>query len=340
MMCHAVLTTSSTAHGLNVNTFHCDLGGEKMIYIVKAAEGEAHSGMVSIQEQLKRQILVCPKTRAVLRQQGKLLVADDGTAYRLTADGIPILVTDAAKAEEYSHQSEVMSRQYTKEAVEKKSSATERVKALLLNDYRTKASRDAFDRVITFAPEDSLCLSIGGGPDRPDSKLVNLNVGPFPNVDVVADAHQLPYADNSADAIYCEAVLEHLEDPFRAVDEMFRILKPGGKLIAITPFLQAFHGYPNHFQNFTLIGHSRLFSRAGFLVIEDGTCVGPMFTLVDMGYVFIRNYLPTFLSLPCKVAWKLLGALLVPIGSFLSTRSNGYIMASTTYVLAHKSGEL
>src|SRR5690242_14830575 len=138
--------------------------------------------MVSIQEQLQRQILVCPKTRAVLRLQGELLVADDGTAYRLTADGVPILVTDPAKAEEYSHQSEVMSRQYTREAAEKKLSVTERLKARLLNDYRTKASRDAFDRVITSAPDDYLCLSIGGGPDRPDPKLVNLNIGPFPNV--------------------------------------------------------------------------------------------------------------------------------------------------------------
>ena len=230
-----------------------------------------------------------------------------------------------------------MSRQYTTEAVQKKSSAKERLKAFLFNDYRTKASRDALDKVITSASEDSLCLSIGGGPDRPSSQIGESEHRPFPNVDIVADAHLLPYADNTVDAIYCEAVLEHLENPVRAVDEMFRVLKPGGNVIAITPFLQAFHGYPNHFQNFTVIGHSRLFSRAGFSVVESGACVGPMFTLVDMGYVFIREYFPRFLSLPCRVAWKLVGAILVPLGSFLAARNNGYVMASTTYVLGEKS---
>lgn len=273
-----------------------------------------------------------------MRQQENLLVSEDGTAYTLTRDGVPILLLDAAKAEEYSRESDVMTRQYSRAAVQKKSSSLiERMKAVLSRDYRTKASLDAFDRVVTSAPADSLCLSIGGGPDRPDPKLVNLNIGPFPNVDIVADAHQLPYANDSVDAIFCEAVLEHLEDPRKAVEEMFRILKPGGKVIAITPFLQAFHGYPNHFQNFTLIGHSRLFSRAGFVVIDSGTCVGPMFTLVDMGYVFIRDYFPRFLGHACRAAWKLLGACLVPLGSFLSARSNGYVMASTTYVLAEKT---
>jgi len=293
--------------------------------------------MISIREQLDRGLLVCPRTRKQLRQQGDLLISEDGTSYRLSADGVPILLIDTAEAEKYSRGSAVMSRQYTAEAVQQKSSIPQRLKAFLFKDYRTRASRDAFDKAITSTSGDALCLSIGGGPDRPHPKLVNLNIGPFPNVDIVGDAHQLPYTDNSADAIYCEAVLEHLEDPVRAVEEMFRILKPGGKLIAITPFLQAFHGYPNHFQNFTVIGHARLFSRAGFVVLESGTSVGPMFTLVDMGYVFIRDYFPRFLSFPCRVGWKLLGAVLVPLGSFLGDRANGYVMASTTYVLAQKS---
>jgi SAM-dependent methyltransferase len=272
-----------------------------------------------------------------LKEQGNLLVSEDGAAYTLTEHGVPILLIDTAEAEKYSRGSAEMSRRYTEEAVARKSSILERLKAFFFQDHRTKASRDAFDKAISSAPPDALCLSIGGGPDRPDPKLVNLNIGPFPNVDIVADAHQLPYADNSADAIYCEAVLEHLENPVKATEEMFRILKPGGKMIAITPFLQAFHGYPNHFQNFTVIGHSRLLSRAGFLVIESGTCVGPMVALVDMVYVFLCNYVPKFLNIPLRAAWKVIGAIVVPLGSFLGDKPNGYIMASTTYVLAEKS---
>ena len=99
--------------------------------------------MMTVQEQLNRGILVCPGTRTRLRRRGNSLVSEDGTAYTQTADGVPILLMDKAEAEKYSRESAVMSRQYTAEAVQNKSSAKERLKAFLFNDYRTKASRDA-----------------------------------------------------------------------------------------------------------------------------------------------------------------------------------------------------
>jgi len=271
-----------------------------------------------------------------LRQQENVLISENGTSYAVTSDGVPILLGNAAGAKEYVAGSARMADEYTSEAVQRAGSIRGRLKAALSKDYRTKASRDAFGKAITSAPAGSLCLSIGGGPTRPDPKLINLNIGPFPNVDIVADAHELPYSSDSVDAIYCEAVLEHLENPSRAVEEMFRVLKPRGKVIAITPFMQAFHGYPYHFQNFTVIGHSLIFSRAGFRVLESGTCVGPTFTLVDVIFVFIREYFPKLIRLPFKVAWKLIGACLVPLDNVLARSSLAHVMASTTYVLAEK----
>ncbi|GAA4400893.1 hypothetical protein GCM10023187_14520 [Nibrella viscosa] len=46
------------------------------------------------------------------------------------------------------------------------------------------------------------------------------------------DAMQLPFADNSFDATVCQTVLIHLSDPARAVQEMSRVLKPGGTFMA------------------------------------------------------------------------------------------------------------
>ena len=46
--------------------------------------------------------------------------------------------------------------------------------------------------------------------------------------DIVGDIHELPLEDNSVDAILCSAVLEHVEEPQRAVKEMYRVLKKGG----------------------------------------------------------------------------------------------------------------
>ena len=44
----------------------------------------------------------------------------------------------------------------------------------------------------------------------------------------VADICSLPFPDNSFDAVFSSAVLEHLADPVQALQEIFRVLKPQG----------------------------------------------------------------------------------------------------------------
>jgi SAM-dependent methyltransferase len=48
---------------------------------------------------------------------------------------------------------------------------------------------------------------------------------------VAADLTRLPYADASFDAVVCGWVLEHLPDPRPGLEELARVLKPGGKLL-------------------------------------------------------------------------------------------------------------
>src|SRR3954451_7644907 len=91
---------------------------------------------------------------------------------------------------------------------------------------RSSASRAAFKAAVLDQPEGALCLSVGGGPSVVHPRLKNLNLYPFANVHVVGNAYALPMPDASVDAIYCEAVLEHLEHPNVAVGEMFRVLRP------------------------------------------------------------------------------------------------------------------
>tara|TARA_R110002051_G_scaffold63805_1_gene116098 strand:+ start:1964 stop:2728 length:765 start_codon:yes stop_codon:yes gene_type:complete len=49
-----------------------------------------------------------------------------------------------------------------------------------------------------------------------------------PLADVQADICNLPFADNSFDVIFCNHVLEHIPDDKKAMQELFRILKPNG----------------------------------------------------------------------------------------------------------------
>lgn len=49
-----------------------------------------------------------------------------------------------------------------------------------------------------------------------------------PIVDVKADILKLPFADNSFDMVFCNHVLEHIEEDKKAMQELYRVLKPGG----------------------------------------------------------------------------------------------------------------
>ncbi len=49
----------------------------------------------------------------------------------------------------------------------------------------------------------------------------------------VADAQKLPFADNSFDCVCSMGVLHHVPDTQKALDEIYRVLKPGGRLIVM-----------------------------------------------------------------------------------------------------------
>jgi SAM-dependent methyltransferase len=123
-------------------------------------------------------------------------------------------------------------------------------------------------------------VSIGGGPARDRKTIVNLNIDTYPNVEIVGDAHHLPFKDNSVDGVVINAVLEHLEHPQIAVNEIFRVLKKGGYVLAETPFLQHYHGYPFHFQTYTLTGHNFLFRQ--FTILQSGAVGGPFGTAATL----------------------------------------------------------
>ena len=56
-----------------------------------------------------------------------------------------------------------------------------------------------------------------------------------PIVDVKADILNLPFEDNSFDFIFCNHVLEHIEDDSKAMSELYRVMRPGGTGIFQVP---------------------------------------------------------------------------------------------------------
>lgn len=86
--------------------------------------------------------------------------------------------------------------------------------------------------------------------------------------DVVADAYHTTLANESADTVVSLAVLEHLEEPSAALQEMHRLLRPGGYLILTAPLFWHVHEAPRDFYRYTPDGLRHLLAQAGLEVVE------------------------------------------------------------------------
>ncbi len=88
------------------------------------------------------------------------------------------------------------------------------------------------------------------------------------NVDLFGSAYDIPADDNSFDCVLSTAVLEHLEEPQKALNEAFRIPTPGGHAIYTIPLFWHLHEEPRDFFRYTKWGLRYLFENAGFEIIE------------------------------------------------------------------------
>jgi SAM-dependent methyltransferase len=103
------------------------------------------------------------------------------------------------------------------------------------------------------------------------------------NPDIVGDIHDLPLKNDSVDAIFCCSVIEHVENPIRAVEEVCRVLKPGGYALFYAPFLFYYHpmpGYYGDFYRFTYDGWEYLTRQ--FSTREISRVHGPFGTLLNL----------------------------------------------------------
>lgn len=82
--------------------------------------------------------------------------------------------------------------------------------------------------------------------------------------DLLADATALPLSDSSVDTVLLLDVLEHLDNPARAVSETVRILRQGGTCLVQVPFFYPLHDEPHDYQRWTSHGLKKLFMQHGF----------------------------------------------------------------------------
>lgn len=133
-------------------------------------------------------------------------------------------------------------------------------------------------------------VNVGSGARRLASGVTNVDLQKYSGVDVVANITNLPFQTNSVDVVVCDQVLEHVSEPDHAVQEIHRILKPGGRAYISTPFLYPFHASPSDFQRWTIAGYRKLLGE--FEIIEEGARCGPFSVLT----VFLAYFCASLLS--------------------------------------------
>jgi SAM-dependent methyltransferase len=82
----------------------------------------------------------------------------------------------------------------------------------------------------------------------------------FPEFDICRDA----IYGSSFDIIFAEQVLEHVPYPYRAVRNVYRMLKSGGYFLATVPFLIKIHEIPIDCSRWTAAGLAHLLEECGF----------------------------------------------------------------------------
>lgn len=85
--------------------------------------------------------------------------------------------------------------------------------------------------------------------------------------DFTCSLDDIPKPEHSYDVVLNTQVLEHVEFPQKVVNELHRILKPGGQLFMTTPQSWGLHGAPYNFYFFTRFGLESMFKQAGFRVV-------------------------------------------------------------------------
>jgi SAM-dependent methyltransferase len=133
-------------------------------------------------------------------------------------------------------------------------------------------------------------LNVGSKASRLIEGIINLDIDTFQNVTVVGDAHALPFINDSIDCVFIMQVIEHLQNPFLAIKEIFRVLKNGGYVFAQVPFLEGYHTYPSDYQRFSRTGVEVLFSE--FEEVEQCVAAGPGSTLSWVIREFIAVLFP------------------------------------------------
>lgn len=148
-----------------------------------------------------------------------------------------------------------------------------------ISDSRWKARMAWVEQQAALVPKNAKVLDIGAGqtPYRQafaHTQYVTQDLAQTPDfeygkIDIISDIANIPLPDASQDYILCTEVFEHIPEPIKALKEISRLLKPGGRLIFSAPLASGQHQAPYHFYGgYTRYWYQKFFTESDLALLS------------------------------------------------------------------------
>ncbi len=190
---------------------------------------------------------------------------------------------------------------------------------------------DAVTALAEEIPAGARVLDAGAGESRHAARFtshryvgVDMAVGDpgwdYGNLDIIGDLSRLPLSAGAFDACLNIVTLEHVPEPSAVLGELFRVLKPGGRLLLVVPHAWEIHQAPHDYFRYTRHGARYLLEKAGFTEIAIQP-TGGFFRLLARRLLNALQFFPVVL-LPVAALFLVPPALLLPLFDSLDHDKN------------------
>ncbi len=309
-----------------------------------------------------RELLRCPVCRLGLTEADEALqCANPGCGARFpVVDGIPVLINERESIfsidDFVSHRSTTFNQQSNSikavirrlmPGITKNLKLKRALRQLTPSISKNMKSKQNYRRLADLLLKRSSAvrvLVVGGGilgqgmealTAESTIELIETDVAFGPHTMLICDAHDIPFEDESFDGIIVQAVLEHVVDPHRCVEEIHRVLKKQSFVYSETPFMQQVHMGRYDFTRFTHLGHRRLFRK--FDEIASGPVCGPGMALAWSYQYFLWSFAKSRRSREFLSAFGTLTSFFLKyFDHFLIDRAGAFDAASGFYFLGQK----